>query len=82
VCCHVASAVVMRLRFGVVEVEDSTEGKLCLSGTSEAVSIVAVMEDSRSLGVRLRKESIASKQRASLLSTSFVMKCRATRRRG
>ena len=65
-CCHVASAVVMRLRFGVVEVEDSTEGKLCLSGISEAISIVAAMEDSRSLpvGVRLRKESIANNQQA------------------
>lgn len=62
-CCHVASAVVIRLRFGVVEAEDSTEGKLRPSGTSEAVSTVAAMEGSRSLGVLMRKESIASNQR-------------------
>jgi hypothetical protein len=81
-CCHVASAAAMCFRFGVVEMEDSTEGKLCLSGISETVSIVAAMEHSRSLGVGSRKESIENNQQTPWLSTSFVMKCRATRSRG
>ena len=49
----------VRLRFEFVDVEGSTEGKLLdASVTREVLSIVATMEDSQSLDVRMKEESI------------------------